>query len=73
MLDLNFVRDNLPLVGEKLRLRGLDPGDVLKDFLEVAAQRRQAVTEAETTKARRNRASAFTASSSSTPGSSTDS
>src|SRR5947208_13158419 len=57
MLDLNFVRDNLPLVGEKLRLRGMDPGDVLKDFLEVDAQRRQAVTEAETTKARRNRAS----------------
>ena len=57
MLDLNLVRDNLPLVGEKLRLRGMDPGDVLKDFLEVDAQRRQAVTEAETTKARRNRAS----------------
>jgi seryl-tRNA synthetase len=57
MLDLNFVRDNLPLVGEKLRLRGMDPGDVLKDFLEVDAQRRQAVTEAETSKARRNRAS----------------
>jgi seryl-tRNA synthetase len=57
MLDLNFVRDNLPLVGEKLRLRGMDPGDVLKDFLGVDAQRRQAITEAETTKARRNRAS----------------
>jgi len=25
MLDLNFVRDNLPLVEEKLRQRGMDP------------------------------------------------
>ncbi|HMH05974.1 MAG TPA: hypothetical protein VK579_04755, partial [Terriglobales bacterium] len=57
MLDLNFVRDNLPLVAEKLRLRGVDPGEVLKDFQEVDTQRRQAITEAETTKARRNRAS----------------
>src|SRR5713101_8271531 len=57
MLDLNFVRDNLPLVEEKLRLRGMDPGEVLKDFREVDTQRRHAITEAETTKARRNRAS----------------
>src|SRR5450432_2046822 len=57
MLDLNFVRDNLPLVEEKLRLRGMDPGEVLKDFLEVDTQRRRAITEAETAKARRNRAS----------------
>jgi seryl-tRNA synthetase len=57
MLDPNFVRDNLPLVAEKLRLRGVDPGEVLKDFQEVDTQRRQAITEAETTKARRNRAS----------------
>jgi len=57
MLDLNFVRDNLPLVEEKLRLRGLDPGEVLKDFQEVDTQRRHAISEAEITKARRNRAS----------------
>src|ERR1700730_15983364 len=57
MLDLNFVRNNLPLVEEKLRQRGMDPALVLKDFLEVDAQRRQAITEDETTKARRNRAS----------------
>ncbi len=57
MLDLNFVRENLPLVEEKLRLRGMDPGEVLKDFIEVDAQRRHAITEADTTKARRNRAS----------------
>ena len=57
MLDLNFVRDNLPLVEEKLRQRGLHPGEVLKDFRDVDAQRRRAITEAETSKARRNRAS----------------
>src|SRR6266700_2959625 len=57
MLDLNFVRDNLPLVEEKLRQRGMDPATVLKDFREVDTQRRQAITEAETMKARRNRAS----------------
>ncbi len=55
MLDLNFVRDNLPLVEEKLRLRGMDPSEVLKDFREVDSQRRQAITDAETLKARRNR------------------
>ena len=30
MLDLNFVRDNLPMVEAKLRQRGLDPALVLK-------------------------------------------
>ena len=57
MLDLNFVRDHLPLVEEKLRQRGLNPADVLKDFGQVDAQRRQAITSAETMKAHRNRAS----------------
>jgi seryl-tRNA synthetase len=57
MLDLNFVRDNLPLVEEKLRQRGLDPAAVLKDFRELDTQRRQAITEAETSKAQRNKAS----------------
>jgi seryl-tRNA synthetase len=57
MLDLNFVRENLPLVEEKLRQRGMDPAVVLKDFREVDTQRRQAVTEAETSKAQRNKAS----------------
>jgi seryl-tRNA synthetase len=57
MLDLNLVRDNLPLVEEKLRQRGMDPGEVLKDFRKVDTERRRAITEAETTKARRNRAS----------------
>jgi seryl-tRNA synthetase len=57
MLDLNFVRENLSLVEEKLRLRGMDPAQVLKDFHQVDVERRQAITEAETMKARRNRAS----------------
>jgi seryl-tRNA synthetase len=57
MLDLNFVRENLPLVEEKLRQRGMDPSAVLKDFREVDTKRRQAITEAETSKAQRNKAS----------------
>jgi seryl-tRNA synthetase len=57
MLDLSFVRDNLPLVEEKLRQRGMDPAAVLKDFREVDTLRRQAITEAETSKAQRNKAS----------------
>ncbi len=56
MLDLNFVRDNLPLVEEKLRQRGMDPAALLKDFAELDTQRRHAITEAETLKARRNKA-----------------
>jgi seryl-tRNA synthetase len=54
MLDLNFVRENLPLIEEKLRARGLDPSVMLKDFHQVDAQRRQAITSAETIKAHRN-------------------
>jgi seryl-tRNA synthetase len=57
MLDLNFVRENLPSVEEKLRQRGMDPAAVLKDFREVDTRRRQAITEAETSKAQRNKAS----------------
>ncbi|HTZ96273.1 MAG TPA: serine--tRNA ligase [Terriglobales bacterium] len=57
MLDLNFVRGNLPLVEEKLRQRGIDPALILKDFAEIDAQRRQAITAAETMKAHRNQKS----------------
>jgi seryl-tRNA synthetase len=56
MLDLNFVRDNLSLVEEKLRQRGMNPGEILKDFRDVDTRRRQAITEVETQKAQRNRA-----------------
>jgi seryl-tRNA synthetase len=57
MLDLNYVRDNLALVEEKLRQRGMNPAEVLKDFRAIDAERRQAITAAETLQARRNRAS----------------
>jgi seryl-tRNA synthetase len=57
MLDFSFVRDNVPRVEEMLRQRGMDPAIVLKDFREVDTQRRHAITEAETMKARRNKAS----------------
>src|SRR6202034_1073844 len=57
MLDLNFVRDNLPVVEEKLRQRGMDPAAVLKDFGEADTQRRHAISAAETMKAQRNKAS----------------
>jgi seryl-tRNA synthetase len=53
MLDLAFVRDHLPLVEEKLRQRGMDPA-ILKGFQEIDSERRSAITEAETMKARRN-------------------
>src|SRR5271165_5753317 len=57
MLDLNFVRDNLALVEEKLRQRGMNPAEVLKDFRTIDAERRQAITQTETLQARRNKAS----------------
>src|SRR5258707_317060 len=57
MLDLNFVRDNLALVEEKLRQRGMNPAEVLKDFAAIDVERRQASTQNESLQARRNRAS----------------
>src|SRR5437870_9073166 len=57
MLDLSFVRDNLPRIEEMLRNRGMDRRVVLKDFHEVDAQRRQAINSAETVRAERNRLS----------------
>src|SRR3954451_24111796 len=57
MLDLAFVRDNLPKVEEMLRQRGMDPAQVLGGFSEIDSQRRQLITRAETLKAQRNKAS----------------
>jgi len=57
MHDLAFVRANLPLVEEKLRLRGVDPV-LLQGFSALDAERRAAITEAETLKAQRNALSA---------------
>jgi seryl-tRNA synthetase len=57
MLDLSFVRENLSRVEEMLRQRGADPAVVLRDFRDVDTERRKAITEAETMRARRNKAS----------------
>src|SRR6185312_15474612 len=57
MLDLNFVRDHLPEVEQGMRHRGMDPEELLGGFRELDARRRQAITNAENLKARRNRAS----------------
>ncbi|HLH09506.1 MAG TPA: serine--tRNA ligase [Terriglobales bacterium] len=57
MLDLNFVRDHLELVEEKLRQRGMDPNELLRNFREIDTRRRAAITESENLKAQRNRAS----------------
>lgn len=57
MLDLGFVRDNIPKIEEMLRNRGMNPEPLLKDFRTVDAQRRQAIQSAETLKAHRNRLS----------------
>ncbi len=54
MLDLGFVRGNLELVEEKMRARGADPAVLLGDFRSLDQRRREAITQAETLKARRN-------------------
>ena len=58
MLDLAFVRGNLSLVEEKLRARNMDPAQVLGEFTIVDARRRDAITQAESLKAQRNKLSA---------------
>src|SRR6185437_7218187 len=55
MIDLGFMRANLPLVEEKLRARGMDPSAALGSFTEVDQQRRDAITRVETLKAQRNK------------------
>ncbi|HUS20361.1 MAG TPA: serine--tRNA ligase [Terriglobales bacterium] len=57
MLELAFVRDNLPIIREKLRQRGMNPDEVLGKFQELDTRRRQVITEMETLKAQRNAAS----------------
>jgi seryl-tRNA synthetase len=54
MLDIGFVRNNLTLVEEKLRARGADPAALLGNFRSLDARRREAITQAEQFKARRN-------------------
>jgi seryl-tRNA synthetase len=55
MIDLTFVRANLPVVEEKLRARGMDPAAALGDFTAIDRERRDAITQVETLKARRNK------------------
>ena len=55
MLDLGFVRENLELVRQALRNRGLAEG--LEDFEEIDRERRKFLIEAESRKARRNKVS----------------
>jgi seryl-tRNA synthetase len=57
MLDLNFVRENLPRVEEMLRQRGTDPAAVLRDFAVVDLRRREAISDTERLKSLRNKAS----------------
>jgi seryl-tRNA synthetase len=57
MLDLNFVRENLPRVEEMLRQRGTDPAAVLRDFAVVDLRRREAISDTESLKSLRNKAS----------------
>src|SRR5665213_3637462 len=54
MLDLGFVRGNLELVEGKLRARGADPAALLGDFRSLDVSRRDAITQSEKLKARRN-------------------
>jgi len=54
MLDMGFVRGNLELVEAKLRARGADPAALLGDFRTLDRTRREAITQAEQLKARRN-------------------
>ncbi len=55
MLDLGYVRDNLPLVEQMLRNRGQNPNEVLRDFHAIDQKRRSAIQQVETLKAERNR------------------
>src|SRR5215469_9656079 len=54
MLDLNFVRNNLAVVEDKLRQRGMDPAEVLGQFRALDAERRANITTLETAQKRRN-------------------
>jgi seryl-tRNA synthetase len=57
MLDLNFVRANLEMVEEKLRMRGEAQAALLGDFRDLDRARRRQITMAETFKAERNKLS----------------
>ena len=56
MLDLNFVREHLDLVREALSSRGT-PQDALDRFVELDAERRRVIGEADAINQQRNAAS----------------
>ncbi len=58
MLELGFVRANLPFVEERLRARGMDAAAVLGDFAAIDLERREAITQVESLQAKRNAMSA---------------
>src|SRR5665213_3241817 len=55
MIDLGFMRANLPLVEKKLISRGMSPTKAFWDFNAIDQQRRDAITRVETLKAQRNK------------------
>ena len=57
MLDLAYVRSNLPAVEAALQRRNLNPATLLGSFPDLDARRREAITELESLKARRNKLS----------------
>src|SRR5882762_6870406 len=57
MLELAYVRENLPKIEDMLLRRGIDPAPVLGNFRAVDEKRRQLITQSENLKAQRNRAS----------------
>ena len=57
MLDLAYVRGNLPEVEAALRRRNADPAALLGDFAAIDSARREAITAVEQLKAKRNRLS----------------
>src|SRR5258708_7122231 len=57
MLDLAYVRENLAAVEDMLRRRGMDPAPVLNGFRQMDEKRRALITQSESLKAQRNRAS----------------
>ena len=57
MLDLAYIRGNLPAVEAALKRRNADPTALLGNFAALDTRRREAITELETLKAARNRLS----------------
>ncbi|MGI9104387.1 MAG: serine--tRNA ligase [Terriglobales bacterium] len=55
MLDLSFVRENLPLIERKLRDRGMDPEEILRPVRSLEQPRREALARAQALSEEKNR------------------